>query len=58
MKKVYGQPQLTVHGNVEAITQFGGSSSRKDVLLFNGNVVSDPNTLGSSDFTLTPIPGR
>jgi len=56
MKKVYGQPQLTVHGNVEAITQFGGTASRKDVLVFSASVVIDGT--GSSDFTATPIPRR
>ena len=27
MKKAYNAPKLTVHGNVEAITQQGGASS-------------------------------
>ena len=56
MKKAYGQPQRTVHGNVEAITQFGGTASRKDVLVFSASVVIDGT--GSSDFTATPIPRR
>lgn len=53
MKKVYGQPQLTVHGNVEAITQFGGSASRKDVLVFSASVVI--NGTGSGDFRALPL---
>jgi len=55
MKKVYSQPQLTTHGNVEAITQFGGNSSRNDVLFFSGGPTIAPiNGLGSRDFTATP----
>lgn len=57
MKKVYSQPQLTTHGNVEAITQFGGVSSRQDVLVFTGTPIAiDPiSGNGSNDFTASPL---
>jgi hypothetical protein len=40
MTKQYTTPQLTVHGNVESITQFGGGSDRNDFLFFSGGSVS------------------
>ncbi|MBE9098344.1 lasso peptide [Vacuolonema iberomarrocanum] len=44
MKKAYVSPQMTVHGSVEQLTQVVGSNSPQDVLIFNGQSVSD-NTL-------------
>ncbi|RUT00262.1 hypothetical protein DSM106972_077100 [Dulcicalothrix desertica PCC 7102] len=57
MKKQYSAPELTVHGNVAAITQILGSSSRKDFLFFNGSAVSTgangaSNDVGSRDVCL------
>lgn len=40
MKKQYRAPMLTVHGNVESITQFGGGSTRNDFLFFNAAPVA------------------
>jgi hypothetical protein len=61
MKKQYGKPKLTSYGNVEAITQFFGSSSQSDFLFFpgNSNPVTDASgnpitSEGSSDGVIKP----
>jgi hypothetical protein len=38
MKK-YSTPNLTIHGNVESITQALGTTDKNDFLFFNGNAV-------------------
>jgi hypothetical protein len=43
MKKQYNTPSLTIHGSVEAITEFAGSGSRRDFLFFNGQAVTTNN---------------
>lgn len=48
MKKLYTAPKMTVHGNVEEITQVIGKSTAQDFFYLNGNVVS-PDTIGFSD---------
>jgi len=50
MKKIYSQPELTVHGNVEALTQAVGPSTAKDFIIFGGSPISQP-TDGSGDLT-------
>jgi hypothetical protein len=51
MKKQYRAPMLTVHGNVESITQFGGAPGRNDFLFFSGAPVAqgqgDDQKIGS-----------
>lgn len=47
MKKAYVAPQLTVHGNVEALTQVLGPSNSKDTLSIGGEIIDD--TTGSRD---------
>ena len=36
MKKIYSQPELTVHGNVEALTQAIGPSPAQDFVIVGG----------------------
>jgi len=50
MKKIYSQPELTVHGNVEALTQAVGPSPAKDFIIIGGST-QNINTDGSSNFT-------
>jgi len=49
MKKIYSQPELTVHGNVEALTQAIGPSPAKDFIIIGGTPVS-ADTDGSGNF--------
>ena len=53
MKKIYSQPELTVHGNVEALTQASGASPARDFIIFGGSPV-DNVTDGSNDIILPP----
>ena len=41
MKKTYAKPQLTVHGNVEALTEATSSGSVLDKTIPAGTLVSD-----------------
>ncbi len=53
MKKTYESPRLTVHGNVEQITNAIGSSSAKDMIFGpRGNVIAGPPGLDSGSFDL------
>lgn len=49
MKKIYSRPELTVHGNVEALTQAIGPSPARDFVIFGGNPINVGPTDGSSD---------
>jgi len=49
MKKIYSQPELTVHGNVEALTQAIGPSPAKDFIIIGGTPIS-ADTDGSGNF--------
>ncbi len=51
MKKIYSRPELTVHGNVEALTQASGPDPSKDFIIFGGSPISI-GTDGSNDITL------
>jgi len=53
MKKIYSQPELTVHGNVEALTQASGPDPAKDFIIFGGSPISI-GTDGSNDIILPP----
>ena len=51
MKKIYSRPELTVHGNVEALTQSVGPNPAKDFFIIGGSPISPPaGSDGSSDF--------
>jgi hypothetical protein len=50
MKKIYSQPELTVHGNVEALTQAIGPSPAKDFIIIGGTPIT-AGTDGSGDFS-------
>lgn len=50
MKKIYSQPELTVHGNVEALTQAIGPSPARDFIIIGGTPIT-AGTDGSSDFS-------
>jgi hypothetical protein len=54
--KTYNTPQLTVHGNVEAITQAFGKSPVADRVFFGGSTVTTigPST-GSVDGIIKPV---
>jgi hypothetical protein len=52
MKKIYSQPELTVHGNVETLTQAIGPTPVQDFIIVGGNPISAP-TDGSGDFTVS-----
>lgn len=41
MKKAYKQPQLTVHGNVEALTKATASGSRLDKTIPAGTLITE-----------------
>jgi len=47
MKKVYYTPKLTVHGNLEKITQAQGNPTFRDSVFFNGQQIG--NAQGSRD---------
>jgi hypothetical protein len=54
--KTYSTPKLTVHGNVEAITQAFGKSPVADRVFFGGSTVTTigPST-GSVDGIIKPV---
>jgi hypothetical protein len=54
MKKQYSAPMLTVHGNVESITQFGGGSTRNDFLFFNAQPVAQGQGPDQKIITIAP----
>ena len=43
MKKAYNRPQLTVHGNVESLTQATNAGSRLDAAIPAGTLIGDLN---------------
>lgn len=49
MKKVYQAPKLTVHGNLEQITQAIGPAQVTDTVFFPGGSTNIPNG-GSENF--------
>jgi len=51
MKKIYSQPELTVHGNVEALTQAVGPKPVQDFIIIGGVQQGVP-TDGSGDFVI------
>jgi len=51
MKKIYSQPELTVHGNVEALTQAIGPNPAQDFVIVGG-VTLPIDTDGSGDIRL------
>ena len=52
MKIKYEAPKLTVHGTVEDMTQFFGSSTATDTLFFAGRPYG--SGLGSTDGQIIP----
>jgi hypothetical protein len=55
--KSYNAPQLTTHGNVEAITQAFGSKTKSDKVFIGGsNVTSVITAQGSTDGIIVPNP--
>ncbi len=53
MKKTYESPRLTVHGNVEQITNAIGESSAKDTIFGpKGNVIAGPPGFDTGSFDL------
>jgi hypothetical protein len=55
--KNYTAPQLTIHGNVETITQAFGSQTKADKVLIGGsNVPNVINSQGSVDGIIVPNP--
>jgi hypothetical protein len=52
VKKTYNPPKLTVHGTVEEITKFFGSSSATDTVYVGGTPLF--NGAGSQDGTIIP----
>ncbi|AFY46593.1 hypothetical protein Nos7524_0687 [Nostoc sp. PCC 7524] len=56
MKKAYAAPQLTVHGNVEDVTNAFGASGANDTIQFNGNTFpgSIIGASGSQNGTINP----
>jgi hypothetical protein len=56
--KSYNAPQLTAHGNVEAITQAFGSKTKDDKYFVGGSNVSGPSIAaqGSVDGIIVPKP--
>jgi hypothetical protein len=55
--KTYTTPQLTAHGNVEAITQAFGSKTTADKVFIGGsNVTSVITAQGSTDGIIVPKP--
>ncbi len=55
--KNYNAPQLTIHGNVEAITQAFGSQTKADMVLIGGsNVTAGMASQGSVDGIIVPNP--
>ena len=53
--KSYSAPQLTVHGNVEAITQAFGNSAKTDKVFIGGSNVTGPiASHGSVDGIIVP----
>lgn len=43
MKKAYNRPQLTVHGNVESLTQALDTGSKLDKAIPAGTLIGDLN---------------
>ncbi|MGB5899722.1 MAG: lasso peptide, partial [Geitlerinemataceae cyanobacterium] len=56
LMKNYSAPQLTVHGNVKAITQAFGSQTKADMVLIGGSNVTPGSTQGSVDGIIVPNP--
>jgi hypothetical protein len=56
MKKAYAAPQLTVHGNVEDVTNAFGASGANDTIQFNGQTFpgSIIGASGSINGTINP----
>jgi len=52
MKKIYSQPELTVHGNVEALTQALGPSLARDFIIVGGATLPINDADGSRNFVL------
>ncbi len=52
MKKVYSSPKLTVHGNVEEITQAFGTAAVNDTIQYGS--ISFPGNGGSIDGVVVP----
>ncbi len=53
MKKAYESPRLTVHGNVEQITNAIGMSSAKDMIFGPmGNPIAGPPGFDTGSFDL------
>jgi len=50
MKKIYSQPELTVHGNVEALTQARGPSPARDFFIVGGVAQPIDDSDGSRNF--------
>ena len=54
MKKTYNAPQMTVHGNVEHITQAYGDPSQQDLVITGGSNVEGFGAQGSTDGVINP----
>ena len=50
-RKEYTTPSLTVHGNVETLTEAIGTTPRKDGVILNGEALGIP-TDGSGDIII------
>jgi len=53
MKKLYSTPRLAVHGDVETITQSGGTGNA-DLTIVGGTVTGVTNGSGTGNFNITP----
>ncbi|WP_414544527.1 lasso peptide [Nostoc sp. CCY0012] len=55
MKKQYHPPKISIHGNVEAITQAIGSDVFVDVVFFNGSPLFSIQGTSDIDGEVVPI---
>jgi hypothetical protein len=53
VKELYSTPRLSVHGDVEAITQNGGTGNA-DVTIVGGTVTGTTNSNGTGNVNITP----
>jgi hypothetical protein len=56
MKKQYNPPKISIHGNVEAITQAIGSSVFVDTVFFNGSTFSIEGTSDIDGYVIPRLP--